>query len=129
MGTIKDWIHGKTGLTRKPDDETFEQMADGLCDGEQLLIFKASPRCTASLIVEKKFDEWYNKNRTDKLKMLKVNVIEQRPLSNLIAEKYKIRHESPQLIWLDHEENVIWHGSHSSITIDVLDELLADRKV
>jgi bacillithiol system protein YtxJ len=124
MGIFKNWLENKPGVTKPADVTLFEEMIDGLSEGDQLLIFKASPRCGASLVTEKKFDEWYNNNKTEKLKMLKVNVIEQKPLSSSIAERYKIRHESPQLIWLDHEENVVWHGSHSSIKIEVLDELL-----
>ncbi len=122
MGILKDWLEGRTGIMPQ-DDKSFQEMIENLADGDQLLIFKASPRCMASLMIEKKFDEWYNNNRTEKIKMLKINVVEQRPLSIEIADRYKIRHESPQLIWLDHEENIVWHGSHGSITIEVLDKL------
>jgi bacillithiol system protein YtxJ len=104
--------------------ESFNELIETLSDGDHLLIYKASPRCVTSLIIEQIFDEWFQKNKSDNLKMLKVNVIAQRPISNFIAGRYSVKHESPQLIWLDHEENVLWQGSHGSITIDVLDELL-----
>ena len=124
MGFFKNWIESRFADTPVLEDSSFDEIVEKLEDGNQLLIFKASPRCFTSLIIEKKFDEWYLENKSDNLKLIKVNVITQRPLSNLIAEKYKIGHESPQLIWLDHNENVIWHGSHHSITVEVLDELL-----
>jgi bacillithiol system protein YtxJ len=45
-----------------------------------------------------------------------VDVIANRGISNAIAEKYGVRHESPQLlvIW---QEEVIFHTSHMGINI------------
>ena len=46
-----------------------------------------------------------------------VNVIEQRPLSNWVAERYGVRHESPQLLKITNGEAVVaW--SHFEITAD-----------
>jgi bacillithiol system protein YtxJ len=123
MNIFKNWFGNNTGGSEKTDNDSYGKIIETLSEGDQLLIFKASPRCVTSLMIEKKFDEWYQKNKTENLKMLKVDVIAQRPLSNFIAGRYSIVHESPQLIWLDHEDNVIWHGSHGSITIEKLDEL------
>jgi bacillithiol system protein YtxJ len=124
MGFFKNWIQSRFADTPASEDSSFDEIVDNLVEGNQLLIFKASPRCFTSLMIEKKFNEWYLENKSDDLKLVKVNVVSQRPLSNLIAEKYKIRHESPQLIWLDHNEKVIWQASHHSISAEVLDELL-----
>ena len=44
-----------------------------------------------------------------------VNVIEQRPLSNWVAERYGVRHESPQLLKVSNGE-VVADWSHFAIT-------------
>lgn len=123
MGLFKYWLGEKPGENNN-DDSSFEDLVENLNEGDQLIIFKASPRCFASLTTEKIFDEWFDSNKTDNMKLVKVNVIAQRPFSNLIAEKYGIVHESPQVIWLDHNQQVLWHGSHGSITVEVLNGLL-----
>lgn len=124
MDFFKKWIGSRSADTQVSEDSSFDEIVEKLADGNQLLIFKVSPRCFTSLMIEKKFDKWYLEHKDNNLKLVKINVITQRALSNMIAEKYKIIHESPQLIWLDHNEKVIWYGSHFSITAEVLDKLL-----
>ena len=124
MGVFKNWFGSKLDDTPVLEDSSFDEIVENLVDGDRLLIFKTSPRCFTSLMTEKMFDKWYLENKDDSLKLVKVNVISQRPLSNMISERYQIAHESPQLIWLDNNEKVLWHGSHYLITVEVLDELL-----
>lgn len=50
-----------------------------------------------------------------------VNVIEQRPLSNWIAERYKIRHESPQLLRIQ-SDGVVKVWNHRQIRRDQITE-------
>ena len=52
-----------------------------------------------------------------------VHVIEDRPVSNAIAEATGIKHESPQAILLRDGEP-LWHASHWTITYDFLSEKL-----
>ena len=113
--------------TPESEDSSFDEIVEQLAEGNQLIIFKASPRCFLSLMVEKSFDEWYQGKECDIIQLVKVNVVTQRALSNMIADRYKIVHESPQLIWLDHNEKVIWQGSHNSITAEVLDKVLNEQ--
>lgn len=82
----------------------------------ELIIFKYSPICPISKRVENHFDKWYAENKDKSgLELLKINVIKERPLSNYIAEELKIKHESPQAIWLDKNLNIKWYASHMSI--------------
>jgi len=53
-----------------------------------------------------------------------VKIREHRDLSNALAERTGIRHESPQLFLLDHGE-VVWHADHWAITAAALGEALA----
>jgi bacillithiol system protein YtxJ len=48
-----------------------------------------------------------------------VNVIGQRSLAASIAERFDIRHESPQAI-LVRSGRAVWHGSHYAVTADDL---------
>jgi bacillithiol system protein YtxJ len=129
MGILKNWIENIFDESPGSEDVSFDEIVEQLAEGDQLLIFKVSPRCFTSLMIERVFDKWYMENRSDNLKLVKVNVITQRPLCNMISERYKIVHESPQLIWLDHSEKVKWHGSHHSITVEVLDDLLDKQRI
>ncbi|MFN2747611.1 MULTISPECIES: bacillithiol system redox-active protein YtxJ [Bacillus] len=49
-----------------------------------------------------------------------LKVQESRPLSNYIAERYGIKHESPQAIIFT-DGKVKWHASHSQITEPALE--------
>ena len=124
MGVLKNWIESKFADAPVSEDSSFDEIIENFADGDRLLIFKVSPRCFTSLMTEKMFDKWYLENKDESLKLVKINVVAQRPLSNRIVERYQIVHESPQLIWLDNNEKVLWHGSHHLITVEVLDELL-----
>ena len=127
MGFFKNWIESRFADTRAIEDSSFDEIVENLVEGNQLLIFKVSSRCFTSLMIEKKFDVWFQENKGGNLKLVKVNVITQRQLSRMVAERYKIVHESPQLIWLDHNEKVIWQGSHQSITVEVFDKILSEQ--
>jgi len=45
-----------------------------------------------------------------------LDLIQFRDLSNLIAEKWAVRHESPQLL-LIHNKKCLYHASHNDISI------------
>ena len=81
-------------------------------------------------MVEKKFDSWLNNLEEDvKLDVVKVDVINSRSLSQSLANEFNVRHESPQVIWLDKKGNVKWDISHYSITKGALEEKLSGKKV
>jgi bacillithiol system protein YtxJ len=44
-----------------------------------------------------------------------VKVIESRPVSNQIAEDTSVKHESPQILYIDKKQKV-WTASHWSVT-------------
>ena len=49
-----------------------------------------------------------------------------RALSNYIAEKYQVKHESPQALLFDNN-NIVWHASHGSITVTSLENARKER--
>lgn len=46
-----------------------------------------------------------------------IDVIKNKDLSESLAKIFSVRHESPQL-FLVHNAEVIWYGSHSSVNAD-----------
>ncbi len=43
-----------------------------------------------------------------------LDLLAYRPISNALAERYQIQHESPQVLVIA-EDKLIWHGSHLEI--------------
>jgi bacillithiol system protein YtxJ len=54
-----------------------------------------------------------------------VKVIESRPVSNAIAEKLAVTHQSPQLILL-HSGQEVWNASHHNITGENIESALGE---
>lgn len=76
-------------------------------------IFKHSTRCGVSRGVLKMFEKNYSLN-DDQLKLYFLDLLQNRDISNEIATRFKINHESPQLIVIK-EEVVVHHDSHNGI--------------
>ncbi len=101
--------------------EQWEEIRNELSPADELIIFKYSPVCSISAMVEQDFNLWYSKLPDEsKLKFVKVNVIEAKDVSRKIAEDLEVKHESPQLIWLKNKSEIKWAASHFDITIDEL---------
>lgn len=74
------------------------------------VIYKHSNRCSISYLSKEDLEENMDvlSNHVD---LHFVDVIEQRDLSNDVAENFNVRHESPQVILLK-DGHVLWNGSH-----------------
>jgi bacillithiol system protein YtxJ len=86
-----------------------------------VLIFKHSTQCPISSHVYEEFTGFAE--AAEDLTCGLVLVIENRNVSNTIAERLKVRHESPQAIVVK-DGHAAWHASHWSITADSLNEAL-----
>lgn len=76
------------------------------------ILFKHSTTCPISAKAHEEFQSFVEETKVD---AAQVFVIEDRPVSNHIAEKFDIKHESPQ-IFLIEDGKVIWNTSHWKIT-------------
>ncbi len=76
-------------------------------------IFKHSTRCGISRMVLKQFEKLYSLEDS-KLKLYFLDLLEHRDISNEIALRFKVYHESPQLIVLRNGA-VVHQDSHHSI--------------
>lgn len=75
-----------------------------------LLLFKHSATCGISAQAHEALVEWLA-GQTDPAPVYMIDVRAQRPLSLAVAERFGIRHESPQVLLVD-RGTVVWHASH-----------------
>lgn len=75
-------------------------------------LFKHSPRCGISSMVLNQFKTSLPEELKSNVGL--VNVVNQRELSNYLAQKYNVQHESPQVLILSGKK-VIDTASHSGI--------------
>ena len=80
-------------------------------------IFKHSTRCSISRMALKQFENAFTS--PDKITLYFLDLIENRAISNEIANQFGVNHQSPQLILIK-EGKVIYHVSHSDIDADAL---------
>lgn len=84
---------------------------------QPVVIFKHSTRCGISRMVLKQFEsEWTS---GDKIVPYFLDLLEHRPISNAIAERFDVLHQSPQLLLIA-EGKCIYNASHSAIEAAVL---------
>ena len=76
-------------------------------------IFKHSTRCGISRGVLKMFERNYTLN-DDQLKLYFLDLLQNRDISNQIATRFGVQHESPQLLVIK-DGKVVHHHSHHAI--------------
>lgn len=81
-----------------------------------VLVFKHSTRCSISAVAKWRLEEAWKFSEETILPYL-LDLIEHRDVSNEIAQRWNIIHESPQILVL-HDAKVIHHASHLDINVD-----------
>lgn len=84
---------------------------------DQLFVLKHSSTCPISQAAYEEYESFAGENENMPIYYLVVQ--EDRDLSNYIADKYNIKHQSPQALLFKSGE-VAWHDSHWKITFDSL---------
>ena len=82
------------------------------------LIYKHSYRCSTCMFAKNRIEEIAERIK-EQADLHFVDVVNSRPISNRIAEKLDVRHESPQLL-LVHQGEAVWHESHGQITSEAI---------
>ncbi|WP_347374410.1 bacillithiol system redox-active protein YtxJ [Aequorivita sp. Q41] len=85
-------------------------------------IFKHSTRCGISRGVLKLFEKSYSLT-DNQLKLYYLDLLENRNISNEIAARFKVQHESPQMIVIKNGV-VVHHDSHHSIEASHLEKFI-----
>ena len=91
----------------------------------EIIVYKYSPTCALSNYTDAVIDDWcksLDKNKDQVL--IKVDVVNSKPLSKLIEKELKVKHESPQLIWLNSYKKLKYLASHYDITVEGLNKHL-----
>ncbi|MFC0215022.1 bacillithiol system redox-active protein YtxJ [Paenibacillus chartarius] len=84
--------------------------------GEQpAVILKHSTTCPVSASALDEYEQYLSGNPNGNVSYYLVKVIESRPVSNRIAEDLKVKHESPQILYVK-DKGAYWNTSHWSVT-------------
>jgi bacillithiol system protein YtxJ len=87
------------------------------------IIFKHSTRCSISMMVKKRFELDWDK-LPDDINFYFLDLIQNREISNTIASKFHVPHESPQLLLIENGQCVL-DLSHSEVSVDEVMSVLS----
>jgi len=79
-------------------------------------IFKHSSRCSTSSMIKNRLERDYN-IANEKMDIYFLDLIAFRNVSDNIEDRWKVLHESPQLLIIENDQ-VVHHSSHTSISVD-----------
>jgi bacillithiol system protein YtxJ len=91
---------------------------------EPVVIFKHSTQCSRSAAAWEEFQSFVEDHPGTTCAT--ILVIEDRPLSDALEDRFGIRHESPQAILVSNGKPV-WHANHFKVTAQALEEAVAKQ--
>lgn len=94
-----------------------------ISEEKAVAILKHSTRCGVSRMVLRMFEADYDLDEKEPVELYFLDLITYRNISNEIAERFGVKHESPQLIVLKNGK-VAHHSSHQGISATRLKELV-----
>jgi len=97
--------------------EQLDEIAE-ISNAVPVLIFKHSTTCGISRMALRGFEKNYNYDKK-KIEPYFLDLKQHRDISQAIAEKFNVRHESPQVLLIKNG-TAIYHTSHSDIDASVL---------
>lgn len=97
--------------------EQFDEI-DEISHTKPVVLFKNSTRCIISRTVLKQFDAEFNFPE-DKMDWYLLDLLNFRDLSNEIASRYNVVHQSPQIVVIRNGK-AVFNESHDSISVDDL---------
>ena len=118
-------IFGSTDDNQNPSKMNWTQLTDlgqlneiiHLSTTKAVLIFKHSTRCSISRMALKQFENEFNLD--EKVTPYFLDLLENRSISNEIASRFNVEHQSPQLILIKDGKSV-YSVSHSDIQVEDL---------
>lgn len=90
---------------------------DQLSHSQPLIIFKHSTRCSVSNTVLSRFERDLKKSDLDPNRVYYLDLLTFRDISNEIASRYDVRHESPQSLLIK-DGKCVYNASHLFIELD-----------
>lgn len=102
--------------------ETLEEMEE-ISNEKPVAILKHSTSCGISRMVLRQFEQEYDL-QDGQAKLYFLDLLRHRDISNRIASKFNVPHESPQLIIIKNGK-VVYDASHSEISAGSLNQFVA----
>jgi bacillithiol system protein YtxJ len=94
-----------------------EEIREKSTDRPQL-IFKHSTRCSTSMLVKNRLER---SGQPDAIDFYYLDLIRFRPVSNKVADTFRVHHESPQILLIRNGQ-CVYDESHMGITMnDIID--------
>ena len=119
-GKLKiDWIP----LTEKNQIDAIIELSKT----KPVLIFKHSTRCGVSSMALRRFEENYDLE-AKQLDLYFLDLLNFRALSNEIAIKFQVPHQSPQVIVIQ-KGKIIYHDSHYQINVEKMKKVLSFQPI
>lgn len=87
-----------------------------------VVIFKHSTRCIISKTVLRNFEKAVEKYDNQDIDFYYLDLLNYRDISNAIAEKLNVTHQSPQMILLKNGE-AIYNASHDRISLESIKKI------
>lgn len=97
--------------------EQFDEI-DEISKTKPVVLFKHSTRCSISKMVLKQFDAEFNYPE-EKIDWYLLDLLNHRDLSNEIASRYNVVHQSPQIVVIRNGK-AVFNESHDSISAEDL---------
>ena len=97
--------------------EQFDEI-DEISQTKPVVLFKHSTRCSISRMALKQFDAEFNYPE-EKIDWYLLDLLNHRDLSNEIANRYNIVHQSPQIVVIRNGK-AVFNASHDSISAEDL---------
>ncbi len=97
------------------DNELTLDQLKGKSFEHPVVIFKHSTRCPISQMALSWFERSWKEEEMGAVAPYFLDLIQNRPVSNKIAETFGVHHESPQLLLID-KGTCTYHRSHSNIS-------------
>jgi bacillithiol system protein YtxJ len=97
--------------------EQFDEI-DEISQTKPVVLFKHSTRCSISRMALKQFDAEFNYPE-EKIEWYLLDLLNHRDLSNEIASRYNVVHQSPQIVVIRNGK-AVFNESHDSIAAEDL---------
>ena len=97
--------------------EQFDEI-DEISQSKPVVLFKHSTRCSISRMALKQFDAEFNYPE-EKIDWYLLDLLNHRDLSNEIASRYSVVHQSPQIVVIRNGK-AVFNVSHDSISAEDL---------
>jgi bacillithiol system protein YtxJ len=91
---------------------------------QPVVIFKHSTSCSISATAKSRLERQWQDAGLNEIKIYYLDLLSYRPVSNEIADFFKVRHESPQLLLIQ-DGICTYNASHMGIKLDEVKKLVA----